>query len=444
MAASPTVEERVAGSLVGLAMGDALAMPVHWFYDSATIRSEYGAITSMRAPAPTHRESMISGMTYDGSIDILHDKARFYDVPARPDATKHATGGDTHGHALSVAPESRTHYHASLRRGQNTATVAIARLAIRYLVAQRGRDAYAPDAYLRALETYATTPPPTANDDDDPGQVRAHNDVYLDIWVRRFFASASRGVPLVHCAANQRESWSIGSLDGVVVAVPVIAAYREDAEAIVVARAWEHATLSHRSVTVAAAIAVLAPLLLGLWRSSGDDPGAFAALLDAAMAKLKPPKITGPEMRRSYQSHRGPGNIPRDEKWRQHMVPDAAWPTLRDLVHSWPADVPLEDVAGWLHGAARFSTACYCEHAMAIVLYLCHRFPDDPRAALRANAELGGHSTARGAILGAILGAKHGLAGLPQDWLADLADPVQVVDREAKALAAMPVVYYEG
>ena len=43
-----------------------------------------------------------------------------------------------------------------------------------------------------------------------------------------------------------------------------------------------------------------------------------------------------------------------------------------------------------------------------MVLYLAYKYgPDDPAKALLQNVMIGGHSTARGAVLGAILGAFH-------------------------------------
>ena len=48
-------------------------------------------------------------------------------------------------------------------------------------------------------------------------------------------------------------------------------------------------------------------------------------------------------------------------------------------------------------------------------MFLAYKYADDPRKALLQNAMLGGHSTARGAVLGAILGA----AGLDIDKISD-------------------------
>lgn len=70
---------RVAASLYGMLVGDALAMPAHWFYSPQKLRADYGEITRMVAPKETHAESMVQGMSYQGTIDIMHDKARFYE-----------------------------------------------------------------------------------------------------------------------------------------------------------------------------------------------------------------------------------------------------------------------------------------------------------------------------------------------------------------------------
>lgn len=423
-------DQRVAGALVGMALGDAFAMPVHWYYDVHKLEAAVGEIRGMMAPHKVHAESMLSGMSYSGAINILHDKAHYYNVErvAAHDAKDRQARSDEHGNFVGRHEADRVHYHQSLTKGQNTATVAITRLCSRYLVDCDGRDIYQPTAFLERLVTYMTTTPDKA----DKGQVMAHNDTYLDVWVRSFFTSASNGMPLVHCAPSQRDSWSIGSLDGVVMTIPIIAAYRRHPEPIVIARAIEHHSLTHRSVAVSAGVTVLAPLLLDLFQGTTD---ADTALLKA-MRKVNLPKITGPEMRDSYVSHRGPGNIPKPQKWRQHMHFSGQTLDQFSVAH---LTTDLVDIGGWSVGTSRLSTACYVEHALALSLYLAFRFKEDVKGALQANAQLGGHSTARGAILGALLGARLGVERLPQDWLADLADPVQVVEYEAKTLAANPI-----
>jgi ADP-ribosyl-[dinitrogen reductase] hydrolase len=148
---------------------------------------------------------------------------------------------------------------------------------------------------------------------------------------------------------------------------------------------------------------------------------------------MRPPKITGRELADSYVNHRGPGNIPKQDKWLQHMVLDTA-ETTHDLVHrmmTWDD----EDVAGFNDREnSRLSTACYCEHAFTIVLYLAYKYgTEDPSKALITNVMLGGHSTARGAILGAILGAMHGNGNIP--FVQDLC-AIHAIDREVNALVS--------
>jgi hypothetical protein len=50
-------KNRVAGSLYGLLVGDAIAVPVHWFYSPKKLRADYGELTEMTAPQKTHAES---------------------------------------------------------------------------------------------------------------------------------------------------------------------------------------------------------------------------------------------------------------------------------------------------------------------------------------------------------------------------------------------------
>lgn len=56
--ASPSIDKkRVAASLYGMLVGDAVAMPAHWFYSPKKLRADYGEIAEMVAPKSTHAES---------------------------------------------------------------------------------------------------------------------------------------------------------------------------------------------------------------------------------------------------------------------------------------------------------------------------------------------------------------------------------------------------
>jgi len=127
-------------------------------------------------------------------------------------------------------------------------------------------------------------------------------------------------------------------------------------EAVLVARAVEHAKLTHDSIAVFASLAALVPMLQQI--VAGADPNEAIKL---AGSKLRMPKITGEELMVSYRAARGPGNIPKAEKWAQHMV--FAEETVTEGCLRLMDKSPL-DVCGGLAGN-RLSTACYTEHGMA-------------------------------------------------------------------------------
>jgi hypothetical protein len=363
---------------------------VHWYYSPNKLRQDYGEVMGMVAPKPTHAESMIQGMSYKGSIDILHDKAIYYEGNSLKESLTEeqiAARRDDHGNFVEVTADERAHYHQSLEAGQNTVNACIARLLIRYLGERNSnqQDCYDPDEFLERFQRYMCTPP---NNKDDKTQVIFHNDTYLDVYLRGFFANASDpNKRLRDCTLLQRDTWSIGSLDGVLMAIPIIAAYSDEPESMVIGRAIEHAMLTHKSVSVYMVLCILTPLLLELYR--GAD---LKESLERAMVKMRPPECTGREMRDSYMKNRGPRNIPKHEKWLQHMKTSKE-NFFPEFIEEMTALENNEDVGGWGDRPnSRLATACYCEQTFSIVLYLSYKYRDDPKKALLQNVMMGGVS----------------------------------------------------
>ena len=98
--------ERLRGMLWGMFVGDALAMPVHWYYDVAALQRDFGSVRDYQAPCDYHPNSIMSladtGAAGRGSQEgevvgrvILHGKKHLWGQPNR-------------------------HYHAGLHAGDNT------------------------------------------------------------------------------------------------------------------------------------------------------------------------------------------------------------------------------------------------------------------------------------------------------------------------------------
>ena len=91
---------RARGTLFGLAIGDALAMPVHWYYDRAALRADYGLVDRYLAPKNPHPGSILWRSSYQAPNargEILHDQAVFWG-------------------------QRGIHYHQFLEAGENTLT----------------------------------------------------------------------------------------------------------------------------------------------------------------------------------------------------------------------------------------------------------------------------------------------------------------------------------
>jgi len=63
--------------------------------------------------------------------------------------------------------------------------------------------------------------------------------------------------------------------------------------------------------------------------------------------------------------------------------------------------------------------ACYIDSAFPALLFFAYKYADNLEAAILASANAGGENVARGALLGALLGAAHGMQGFPS-WAQEL------------------------
>ena len=80
-APAETTRSRYHGALLGACIGDALAMPAHWFYDTGELERTFGRVDRYLAPPPSHPGSShgrsTSGPT-EPEFAILGDQRRYW------------------------------------------------------------------------------------------------------------------------------------------------------------------------------------------------------------------------------------------------------------------------------------------------------------------------------------------------------------------------------
>jgi ADP-ribosyl-[dinitrogen reductase] hydrolase len=205
------------GAYLGTLVGDALAMPVHWYYDRVALQRDYGVVDRFLAPRNPHPDSILWRSTYvpvNATADILHDQARYWG-------------------------QRGIHYHQNLRAGENTLNFQLAAELYR-LVLEHGTyngDVWL-ERYIHCLQT--------------PGW---HRDTYVEEYHRAFFTNLARGKKPRACGIDD------GHIGGLVPVAALLASltgadlstYREIVR--------EHISLTHRNDLVLRAADVLTHLL---------------------------------------------------------------------------------------------------------------------------------------------------------------------------------------
>lgn len=204
----------------GSLLADALAMPVHWYYDRDALQADYGPVNEFKAPRNPHPDSILWRSEYtplNEKGDILHDQAAYWG-------------------------QRGIHYHQFLPAGTNTLNFQLAREVVRW---SEERGGYDPDAWLeRYIEVMLT-----------PGW---HGDTYVEEVHRGFFTHYAQGKVPRKCAVRDEH---IGGL----AQVPALCAVSEDLDRSELrSRVKEHVKLTHAHPNVLRAADTLVRLLWDL------------------------------------------------------------------------------------------------------------------------------------------------------------------------------------
>lgn len=375
--------QRLKNALWGAFIADAMAMPAHWYYKRDYIKEGFeGGITGYNDAPHPHPESFMVGNTYLPDLakakelnlpfDILHQNIKFYKTNYNHSEIKLSVHAGEHANPMPSI-EERYHYHHGLKKGENTLGANLIRVLMRSMISKKG---YSQKAFIKDFISYMTSP-------------GLNNDPYCEIYVRAWFQNYTKGIPPHACAEEQRNVWSIGSSGGVI--RPLILALSSKSSYQALGQALQHQQITHRSDNVSSALTVLIPLLHDLLDK--QDP---LLTLQSYASKVQLIKIKGADLTQTYARHKGPGNIPHDEMWKIHTEFSQEHLNLDYLLNHHSEDEILGSV---------FTTGCYTEHSLPVLMYLLAKNKFDFKASILANANVGGDNVHRGIILGTLAGA---------------------------------------
>lgn len=238
-----------------LFVADALAMPVHWYYNRHDIEKAFpGGITKLEAPPNYHPSSIMAlhstttgGRGAQGSAGarreivgdvILKGKRRYWG-------------------------QQNQHYHQQMKAGENTLNAHCARVVMRGMIAAGGR--YRQEVFLDDYIGFMTSDLPM------------HPDTYAESYHRAFFANLEKGRPKGQCGGVTHDTASIG---GLVMIAPIAIAERLAGSPLheVVRLCRAHLFLTHPDETLAAVCDAYVELIDALlFRSEHEQPAVFVA-----------------------------------------------------------------------------------------------------------------------------------------------------------------------
>lgn len=207
-------------AMLGAFAADAVAMPVHWYYDTSALDRDYGRLTDYVAPKNPHSDSILWRSKYtprNERGDILHDQVQYWG-------------------------RRGVHYHQFLKAGENTVNYQLA-LELYRLTMDLGR--YDPDAWLERYIACMLKP-------------GWHRDTYLEEYHRAFFDNYARGRPPRDCGIDDLHIGGISQIPCLLAALDVIEVHALDRQLEIVET---HVGLTHRNRHVRHAAESLTRLL---------------------------------------------------------------------------------------------------------------------------------------------------------------------------------------
>ncbi|MEI8227914.1 MAG: ADP-ribosylglycohydrolase family protein [Planctomycetota bacterium] len=222
-------EQAAVDAFRGALIADAIAMPVHWYYNQQALARDYPEFTAAvpagyLAPKSPHADSILWRSSYvpaNEKGDILREQSQYWG-------------------------QRGIHYHQFLAAGENTLNY---QLAIELATLVRGDRDYDPERWLQRYVAFMLT----------PGK---HRDTYVEEYHRHFFTNYAAGRKPISCGVRDVH---IGGLVPVPALVAALGPKHPELRRIV----RVHVGLTHKDDEVLEAADTLARMLVRL--CAGDD-----------------------------------------------------------------------------------------------------------------------------------------------------------------------------
>jgi ADP-ribosyl-[dinitrogen reductase] hydrolase len=220
---SHSMKEIYKNSMLGSLAADALAMPVHWYYDTQKLDRDYGRLTSYMAPQNPHSDSILWRSRYiprNARGNILHDQVKYWG-------------------------QREVHYHQFLAAGENTINYQLGK-ELYLTILEYG--AYDSDKWLaRYIECML-----------DGGW---HKDTYLEEYHRAFFDNYAKGLAPIDSGIDDLHIGGLSHVPCLLSGLTEIGVVDLDEQLLLVEK---HVRLTHRNQHVSEAAAAMTHILYSL------------------------------------------------------------------------------------------------------------------------------------------------------------------------------------
>lgn len=252
---------RAKSALVNLFIGDALSMPVHWFYNPFHILKAFppNGIQKMQAAPKYHPSSIMN----------LHSTTSGGRKNKKNEASIEVVGEVILKDKAHLWGKSNIHYHHGMKAGENTLNAWCAKYLMNILSKNGFYDC---DNWLKQYVSFMTSKTPL------------HPDTYAESYHRGFFANYVKGKDLKNCAAKTHDIPSMGAL--VTIAPLALALLQTKSLEDVQKQCKEHILLTHPSKTLLKVIDAYVLLIQTLLNRPKNESDEFIqeAIIKAASA----------------------------------------------------------------------------------------------------------------------------------------------------------------